>query len=155
MKKIFSILLMGVLIVGLTGCGEKKGDSRFDYIIDELNKASSDAVERYDRIISFSDIEDRLTQNISSARIIACGDKEFTNDVDLTKTSYQVGLDGYKGNVVYNTAQFTGDDNNINYCLVFATNARGYLNIKVEFEKAKDNIYKPVFSIPELLGNNK
>ena len=156
MKKIFSIVLIGVLIVGLTGCGSKKGDSRFDYIIDQLNKASDDAVERYERIISFSDIEDRLTQNISSARLIACGDKEFTNDVDLTKTSYQLRLDGYNGEIVYNTAQFTGENNdNINYCLVFATNARGYLNIKVDFEKAKDKIYKPVFSIPELLSKDK
>lgn len=155
MKKLFSIILMGVLIVGLTGCGGKKGDSRFDYIIDQLNKASDDAVERYDRIISFSDIEDRLTQNISSARLIACGDKEFTKDVDLSKTSYQLNLDGYNGKIVYNTVQFTSDNNdNINYCLVFATNARGYLNVEVKFEKAKDDIYKPVFSIPILLNGD-
>ena len=65
MKKIFSILLMGVLVVGLTGCGGKKGDSRFDYIIDQLNNAVDEVVERNnDKKVTISRIEDRISQNI-------------------------------------------------------------------------------------------
>ncbi len=147
MKKVFLFLLMGFLVLGLTGCGESKGDSRFDYIIDQLNNAVDESYERNDGA-SISTIEDRLSQNISSARIIACGDKEFTKDVDLTKTSYQIEIDGYNGKIYHRATRIT-EDSNVNYCLVFATNARGYLNVKVTYD---DN--KPVFSIPELLNGD-
>ena len=46
MKKIFSIVLMGVLLIGLTGCGGKKGDDRFNYVIDQMNNAVDEVVER-------------------------------------------------------------------------------------------------------------
>ena len=144
-KGIISILLIVTITICLTGCGGKKGDSRFDYIIKQLNTAVEESLER-NNSVSVSSIEGRLTQNISSARIIACGDKEFTKDVDLTKTSYTKNLDGYKGKIEYSSTKMS-KDSNINYCLVMATDARGYLNITVNYE---DN--KPVFSIPELLN---
>ena len=149
MKKIFSILLMGVLVVGLTGCGGKKGDSRFDYIIDQLNNAVDEVVERNnDKKVTISRMEDRLTQNISSARIIGCGEKEFTKDVDLTQTSYRIELNGYDGKIYYSNGELN-KDSKVNYCLVFATNARGYLNVTVGYDGNK-----PVFSIPELLNGD-
>lgn len=148
-RKILSILLMGIMvIIGVTGCGSSsKGDSRFNYIIDELNTAVDESIERNGGV-SIVTIEERLEQNISSARVIACGDKAFTKDVDLTKTSYTRNLDGYNGSIAYNSTAMS-DKDNINYCLVFATNARGYLNITVKYDK--DN--KPVFSIPEVLND--
>ncbi len=149
MKKKIIILLIGVLVVGLTGCGESKGDSRFDYIIEQLNFAVDEVYERNDdKKISIVRIEDRLSQNISSARIIACGDKEFTKDVDLTKTSYQSELKGYDGKIYHRATELT-KDSNVNYCMVFATNARGYLNIKVSYSNDK-----PVFSVPIVLNGD-
>jgi uncharacterized lipoprotein YehR (DUF1307 family) len=145
-KKILSLLTVTVIVFGMTGCGGSKGDSRFDYIIKELNTAVEESVERNGGV-SVVTIEERLEQNISSARVIACGDKEFTKDVDFTKTSYTRNLDGYNGSIAYSSTAMT-DKANINYCLVFATNARGYLNITVEYDK--DN--RPVFSIPEVLN---
>ena len=147
MKKICSILLIGILVLGLTGCGESKGDSRFDYIIKELNTAVDESYER-NKGASIVTIEERLVQDISSARIIACGDKEFTKSVDLTQTSYTRNLDGYDGSIAYGSTSLT-DDANINYCLVFATNARGYLNIKVTYDNDK-----PVFSVPIVLNGD-
>ena len=148
-KKILSILLVGILVVGLTGCGSKesKGDSRFNYIIDELNTAVDESIERNGGV-SVVTIEERLEQNISSARVIACGDKEFTKDVDLNQTSYTRNLEGYDGSISYNSTAMS-DKANINYCLVYATNARGYLNITVKYDK--DN--KPEFSIPIVLND--
>lgn len=150
-KKIISFLLVCFIAITLTGCGsgENKGDSRFDYIIEQMNTASSESLERQGNV-SVSTMENRFTQNLSSARIIACGDKEFTKDVDLTQTSYTNNLDGYKGLIATFYENLT-KDSNVNYCLVYATNARGYLNVTVKYEKAKDT-YKPVFSIPELLN---
>ena len=152
-KKLLSILLVGILVVGLTGCGSSsKGDSRFSYIIDELNTAVDEVYERNnDQQISVARIEERLTQNISSARIIACGNKSFSKNVDLTQTTYQKSLDGYDGSIISNSTKIT-KDSDINYCLVMATNARGYLNITVNYEKIDDDTYKPTFSIPELLN---
>ena len=143
-RKVFSILLMGVLVVCLTACGGEKGDSRFDYIIKELNTAVDESFERNDAA-SVAMLEERLMQDISSARIIACGNEKFTKDVDLTKTSYTRNLDGYNGKIIYASDRLSKD--NVKYCLVFATNARGYLNITVKFN---DN--KPVFSIPVVLN---
>lgn len=150
-KKLLGILLIGVLTIGLTGCGSSsKGDSRFNYIIDELNTAVDESYERNDGA-SIVTIEGRLEQNISSARVIACGDRPFTKEVDLTQTSYTRNLDGYEGTIAYNSTRMS-KDSNINYCLVLASNARGYLNITVNYEKIDDDTYKPVFSIPELLN---
>ncbi len=151
MKKFLSILFITVVVVGLTGCGssESKGDSRFDYIIKELNTAVDESYERNGGA-SITTIEERLSQNISSARVIACGDKEFTKDVDLTKTTYTRNLDGYDGSIAYSSTKLSKDAK-VNYCLVMATNARGYLNITVNYEKSGDD-YKPVFSIPVLLN---
>ena len=149
MKKIFSILLMGVLVVTLTACGGEKGDSRFDYIIKELNTAVDEALER-GNTVSFGEIQERLDMDIASANIVACGDKEFTKEVDLKQTSYTMRLDGYDGEIVYPTEQFT-KDTKAKYCLVYASNARGYLNITVKLEKAEKG-YKAVFSIPVLLN---
>ena len=146
------IMLTGVLI-GLTGCGSSsKGDTRFNYIIDELNTAVSEVYERNDdKQISITRIEGRLEQNISSARIIACGDKAFTKNVDLTKTTYTSNLDGYDGTILNNSTKIT-KDSNVNYCLVLDSKSRGYLNIKVTYEKIDNDNYKPVFSVPELLN---
>ena len=127
MKKVLSILLIGIVVIGLTGCGNN------------------------DQQISVARIEERLTQNISSARIIACGNKSFSKNVDLTQTTYQKRLDGYDGSIISNSTKIT-KDSDINYCLVMATNARGYLNITVNYEKIDDDTYKPTFSIPELLN---
>jgi len=140
---------MGLLVIGITGCGGSKGDSRFDYIIEQINTASSESLER-NGDVSVALMEDRFTQNLSSAKIIACGDKKFTNDVDLTQYSYTNSLTGYKGSIVAFYQALT-KDSNVNYCLVYATNARAYLNVTVKYEKANDT-YKPVFSIPELLN---
>lgn len=148
-KKILSILLMGFLVVSLTACGESKGDSRFDYIINQMNTASDESYERNGGA-SVVTLEERFEQNISSARIIACGDKEFTKDVDLTQTSYTRNLSGYNGSIAYPSTAMS-DKANINYCLVFATNARGYLNVTVKYEKLEKG-YKPVFSVPVLLN---
>lgn len=152
-RKLLSILLIGFLVVGLTGCGSSgKGDSRFNYIIDELNTAVSEVYERNnDQQISVARIEERLTQDISSARIIACGDSAFNKDVDLTQTTYQKKLNGYNGTIISNSTKIT-KNSNVNYCLVMATNARGYLNITISYENIDNDTYKPVFSIPELLN---
>ena len=149
-KKILLLLLVMVSFVTLTGCGSSgaKGDSRFNYIIKELNTAVEESVDRNGGV-SVVTIEERLEQNISSARIIACGDKEFTKDVDLTKTSYTRNLNGYDGSIQYNSTAMSNKAN-INYCLVFATNARGYLNITVDYDK--DN--HPVFSVPVVLNGD-
>ena len=144
MKKVLGILLMGILVIGLTGCGESKGDSRFDYVIDEMNTAVEESYERNDGA-SVVTLEERFTQDISSARIVACGDKEFTEKVDLTKTSYTRNLDGYDGTIQYNSTRLSKDAK-VNYCLVFVKNARVYLNVTVSY-----NDDKPVFSVPELL----
>lgn len=148
-KRLLGILLIGILTISLTGCGSSgsKGDSRFNYIIDELNTAVDESIERNGGV-SVVTIEERLEQNISSARVIACGDKEFTKDVNLTQTSYTRNLEGYDGSVAYSSTAMS-DKANINYCLVYATNARGYLNITVKYNK--DN--KPVFSIPIVLND--
>lgn len=148
-KKLLSILLMGVLVVTLTACGGEKGDSRFDYIIKELNTAVDEVIERGETV-SFYGIQERLDMDIASANIVACGDKEFTKNVDLKQTSYTMRLDGYDGEIVYPTEQFT-KDTKAKYCLVYASNARGYLNITVKLEKAEKG-YKAVFSIPIVLN---
>ena len=62
-------------------------------------------------------------------------------------------MDGYDGTIISNSTKIT-KDSNVNYCLVMATNARGYLNITINYEKLDGDIYKPVFSIPELLNEN-
>ena len=108
MKKVFGILIMGILVIGLTGCGESKGDSRFDYVIDEMNTAVEESYERNDGA-SVVTLEERFTQDISSARIVACGEKEFTEKVDLTKTSYTRNLDGYDGTIQYNSTRLSKD----------------------------------------------
>lgn len=150
-KKLLSVLLLSILVIGLTGCGSSsKGDSRFDYIIEQLNTAVDESIER-NNSVSLVSIERRLEQNISSARVIACGDKAFTKDVDLTQTTYRISLDGYDGKIAYNITGMS-KDSNVNYCLVLATNAGGYLNVTVNYEKLDDGNYKPVFSIPELLN---
>ena len=146
------VAILFAMLVILTGCGSNnKGNSRFNYIIDQLNKAVDESYERNDGA-SIAAIEERLEQDISSAKIIACGDKPFTKEVDLTKTSYTRNLDGYDGTIAYNSTRMS-KDSNLNYCLVLATNARGYLNITVNYEKIDDNNYKPVFSNPELLND--
>ena len=147
MKKGILLLIILTMAVVLTGCGEsEKGDSRFDYIIKELNTAVDESIERNGGV-SIVTIEGRLEQNISSARIVACGDKEFTKDVELKETSYTRNLNGYDGSIEYSSTAMT-DKANINYCLVYAINARGYLNVTVKYDK--DN--KPVFSIPVVLN---
>ena len=149
MKKIFSIVLMGVLLIGLTGCGGKKGDDRFNYVIDQMNNAVDEVVERNnDKKVTITRMEDRLSQNISSARMIGCGEKEFTNEVDLTQTSYRVDLKGYDGKIFYSNEELN-KDSKVHYCLVYVTNARVYLNVTVEYDNNK-----PVFSIPELLSKD-
>ncbi|MBR1386518.1 MAG: hypothetical protein IJ568_06780 [Bacilli bacterium] len=147
MKKGILLLIILTMAVVLTGCGgSEKGDSRFDYIIKELNTAVDESIERNGGV-SIVTIEGRLEQNISSARIVACGDKEFTKDVELKETSYTRNLNGYDGSIGYSSTAMT-DKANINYCLVYAINARGYLNVTVKYDK--DN--KPVFSIPVVLN---
>ena len=147
MKRILSILFIMMISITLTGCGESKGDSRFDYIIKQLNTAVDESFER-NKGASVVTIEERLMQNISSARIIACGDKPFTKGVDLTKTSYTRNISGYDGSIAYSSTALTKDAN-INYCMVLATNARGYLNIKVTYENNK-----PVFSVPVVINGD-
>ena len=147
MKRILSILLIGILTITLTGCGAEKGDSRFDYIIKQMNTAVDESIERNNGV-SVVTLEERFMQNLSSARIIACGDKPFTKGVDLTKTSYTRNLDGYDGSIAYSSTALTKDAN-INYCMVLATNARGYLNIKVTYENNK-----PVFSVPVVINGD-
>ena len=148
-RKVLSILLGGVLIVGLTGCGSEKGDSRFDYIIKELNTAVDEALERGDTV-SFGEIQERLDMDIASANLVACGDEEFTKKPNLDRVSYTLSLDEYDGKIVYPTEQFT-KDTKVNYCLVYASNARGYLNVKVKLEKAEKG-YKAIFSVPVVLN---
>ena len=152
-RNLFLSLLVMVTLFTITGCGSSnKGDSRFNYIIDELNTAVDEVYERNtDNQISINRIEERLTQDISSARVIGCGDKAFTKNVDSTQTTYTKNLDGYDGTIISSSTKIT-KDSNVNYCLVMATNARGYLNIKVSYEKINDTTYKPVFSIPVLLN---
>lgn len=147
MKRILSILFIMMISITLTGCGESKGDSRFDYIIKQLNTAVDESFER-NKGASVVTLEERLMQNISSARIIACGDKPFTKGVDLTKTSYTRNISGYDGSIAYSSTALTKDAN-INYCMVLATNARGYLNIKVTYENNK-----PVFSVPIVINGD-
>ena len=149
MKKIISVILMGVLVVGLTGCGEKKGDSRFEHIVDQLNNAVDEVVSRNDdKKVTISRIEDRLSQNISSARIIGCGEKEFTKDVDLTQRSYRIDLKGYDGKIFYNNEDLN-KNSKVNYCLIYTIDSRAYLNVTVNYDNNK-----PVFSIPELLNGD-
>ena len=57
-------------------------------------------------------------------------------------------LNGYDGKIYYSNGELN-KDSKVNYCLVFATNARGYLNVTVEYDGNK-----PVFSIPELLNGD-
>ena len=149
MKKIISVILMGVLVVGLTGCGEKKGDSRFEHIVDQLNNAVDEVISRNDdKKVTISRIEDRLSQNISSARIIGCGEKEFTKDVDLTQRSYRIDLKGYDGKIFYNNEDLN-KNSKVNYCLIYTIDSRAYLNVTVKYDNNK-----PVFSIPELLNGD-
>jgi len=151
-NRLFGLLLV-LAIVGLTGCGSK-GDSRFNYAIDELNTAVDESLERNtDKKTSVVRIEERLSQNIASSRIIACGDKEFDKNVDLTATSYQRNLDGYDGEIITSTTKFL-KDTNVNYCLVYVANTRGYINVLVSYEKIDSDNYKPVFSIPKLLSGD-
>ena len=127
MKKIFSIFLLGTIVIGLTACGEKKGDSRFEHIVEQLNHAVDEVVERNnDKKVTLSRIEDRLSQNLSSARIIGCGEKEFTKDVDLTQTSYRIELKGYDGKIFYNNEELN-KNSKVNYCLIYTKDSRVYL----------------------------
>ena len=80
--------------------------------------------------------------------MIGCGEKEFTNEVDLTQTSYRVDLKGYDGKIFYSNEELN-KDSKVHYCLVYVTNARVYLNVTVEYDNNK-----PVFSIPELLSKD-
>lgn len=150
------IVMLAIVLIGLTGCGssskKSKKDTRFNYVIDELNTAVDEVCERNDdKQISVVRIEGRLEQALSSAKIIACGDKAFTKKVDLTQTTYTTDLDGYDGTILSSMTSIT-KDSNVNYCLVFDSKSRGYLNIKVKYEKIDDENYKTVFSAPELLN---
>ena len=148
-RKVFSFLLMGVLVVCLTACGGEKGDSRFDYIIKELNTAVDEALER-GNTISFGEIQERLDMDIASANLVACGNEKFTKKPNLERVSYTLKLDGYDGKIVYPTEQFT-KDTKANYCLVYAADARGYLNVNVKLEKTEKG-YKAIFSVPVVLN---
>ncbi len=129
-KKLLSILLLGVLIIGLTGCGTSSN------ISEKLNEIVNDSVSKWEKdgyahTFSFSDIQDSLNKKGYKYTIIASGNKEFTSAVTLTK--YSEKLDNYSGNL-YSSGRMLEKDMEVNYCLVLDVESGNYYSVSINYK---------------------
>ena len=127
MKKILSILLIGIILIGVTGCGSSTGVSK------ELNKVVDVSVSEwkekdYAHTFTMSDIQSNLGNDLV---IIASGDKEFTKGV--TNTSYTESIKDYSGSTYSNTRMLE-KDMNVNHCLVLDKSSNKYYDVEIIYK---------------------
>ena len=84
-KKIISILFIGILVVGLTGCGKIESGKN---IGDNLNQLM-DNLEKKANNFHVSTIQEYLEKN-SDYRLLAGQNKEFTEKPSSTKNQYTI-----------------------------------------------------------------
>lgn len=130
-KTITSIILIGVLLISLTGCGTSKYN-----ISEKLNEIVKSSVDNWDKdgyahTFSISDIQDSLNKKGYKYIIIASGDKEFTSSVSDSK--YTEKLDNYSGKL-YSNGRMMEKDMEINYCLILDQESGKYYNIKISYK---------------------
>ena len=83
MKKIFTLLLIGIIIIGLTGCGKTESGKN---IGDNLNQLM-DNLEKESDNFHVSTIQEYLEKN-SDYRLLAGQNNEFTEKPSSTKNQY-------------------------------------------------------------------
>lgn len=135
-KRIISILLIGVLIIGITGCGTSKTN-----ISEKFNEVVNDSVSTWEKdgyahTFSISDIQDSLNKKGYKYTIIASGDKEFTSSTSDSK--YTEKLNNYYGKL-YSNGRMMEKDMEVNYCLVLDQESGKYYNIKISYKTVNLN----------------
>ena len=151
-KKILSVLLIGILIIGLTGCGKNNSNNvsnnENNSLIEALNNISDNIVSDWKNKGYHYDIAVSIIQNkLNGYTIIASGDSEFKNAID--KTEYVNKPENYDGNSFHATYVMKSSEN-VNYFLVLDKNTNKYYNVQIKYETMKlDDKYEydyPVFS---------
>ncbi len=126
-KKILSILLIGIFVIGLTGCG--KGEN----IIKILNDAVQEELDVWEEQDGHSDFTIRKIQShLSDYTFIASGDKEFHSTNGSTEYTNQIV--GYKSYSDSTTMTSTSD---IKYALVYDQKNKKYYSVEISYEKTK------------------
>ena len=151
-KKILSVLLIGILIIGLTGCGKNNSNNVLNNennsLIETLNNISDNIVSDWKNKGYHYDIAVSIIQNkLNGYTIIASGDSEFKNAID--KTEYVNKPENYDGNSFHATYVMKSSEN-VNYFLVLDKNTNKYYNVQIKYKTMKlDDKYEydyPVFS---------
>ena len=151
-KKIVSVLLIGILLIGLTGCGKNNSNNvsnnENNSLIEALNNISDNIVSDWKNKGYHYDIAVSIIQNkLNGYTIIASGDSEFKNAID--KTEYVNKPENYDGNSFHATYVMKSSEN-VNYFLVLDKNTNKYYNVQIKYETMKlDDKYEydyPVFS---------
>lgn len=167
MKKILGILLCGIIIFSITGCGNdkknmenktntnneekdvtKKGDN--EELVDTLNNVISELYEEAKNEGDFSlalyNIDDRLkVKQIRKYTFTAICDKEFNEKPNITGytspsekwTSDAKYIENYDGKCNYNTWAFTEYNKGKDYNVLVLDSNNDYYSVKVSFKKFK------------------
>ena len=150
-KKIVSILLIGILFIGLTGCGKNNSNNvsknENNNLIETLNNISDNIVSDWKNKGYHYDIAVSIIQNkLNDYTIIASGDSEFKNAID--ETEYVIKPENYDGNSFHATYVMKSSEN-VNYFLVLDKNKNKYYNVQIKYKTMKLDDYEydyPVFS---------
>lgn len=146
MKKILSILLIGILVIGITGCGNSSN------LIKSLNDAVQEELNVWVEQDGHTDFTiSKIQSHLSDYTFIASGDKEFTSTNGSTEYTNQIV--GYKSYSDNSTMTSTSD---IKYVLVYDKENQKYYSVEISYEKTKfKEQYEydyPVFSNAKEIG---
>ena len=145
-KKILSILLVGILIVGLTGCGANKSNSS-NKITDSLNKVVKNIIDDWENNsypnynFNLARIEKELEKDSYNIVFIASGTKEFTANNIPKDRVYTDKIDNYDGTSFINGSMLK-EETSIHYCIVYDEINDKYYNVEISYKKTTANDYE-------------
>lgn len=174
-KKVLSILLVGILIVGLTGCGsnesknksidgnsttsESKTKEDNQKLVDDLNNYISKVREEWDSkqrvgYISISHLQDDFKGTYT---FLALCEDEFKEIPDIKEFAYKEDLiPNYDGYCMYDTVELQHERNKERklHTVVLVNETNEYYDVYITFKtfKMNDKTYTyPIFSNSKLL----
>ena len=133
MKKVFGILIMGILVIGLTGCGNSLKEVN---VVDDLNEIHSNCMKENDG--SVCNMNWRLQEYLeaySSYRLLNTSKKEFTVKPQSPNSLFTYGS-SRDSTCAYD------------YALFYNVDSDSYYSVKLKCNGNEDN---PTFESATLL----
>ena len=141
-KKLLNILFIGLIVLGLTGCGETSSSSK--KITDPINEVVKDIVDGWEDSaypnynFNLARIEKDLENKNYGLVFIASGTKEFSvNNIPKNRV-YTENVDNYDG-TSFISGSMLKEESSIRYCIVYDETEDKYYNVEISYKTITSN----------------